>query len=487
MLRKRIPERYRSVSGRAGDTIKFSTGTADRKQAERKLPELLMKWVDLQAEWDRKLSVVTLTPERAEEIAAGWAAWIAGGAVLETDGVPAKVFKQYVWGEATPEDHARRMARLEHHVEEALRLSDVAVTPETRPVLLHTMSNVVWMAYEQYDLAKQPGPLEIIRRHLPFVDAAPPPKAAAVPLDGLLDGWQAVASVKPRVVGETQYIVRMLRTFLRHDDAAQIGRDDLIRWRTATIAEGRSNDTWNNRLSMVRQVFARAVADGKLTADPTDGLRLPKGRASSWLPYSDGEAARILTAARVETRPSLRWAPWIMAFTGMRVAEVLQLTGGDVREEAGIHYVSVNEDEPGKSVKNSERRNVPLHSALLAEGFLTYAQTIAPTAPLFPDKALDRHGQRGGRGWNLVGKWVRKSVGIDDVRKAPNHSWRHRIEDELRVVECPEDVRDAILGHARKTTGRIYGVRGEALKRLHRYLSLVPVPPGIEAVRLPAA
>jgi integrase len=130
-------------------------------------------------------------------------------------------------------------------------------------------------------------------------------------------------------------------------------------------------------------VFARAVADGKLTADPTDGLRLPKGRASSWLPYSDGEAARILTAARVETRPSLRWAPWIMAFTGMRVAEVLQLTGGDVREEAGIHYVSVNEDEPGKSVKNSERRNVPLHSALLAEGFLTYAQTIAPTAPLF--------------------------------------------------------------------------------------------------------
>jgi integrase len=111
-------------------------------------------------------------------------------------------------------------------------------------------------------------------------------------------------------------------------------------------------------------------------------------------------------------------------------------------------------------------------------GFLDYARTIAADAPLFPDKKLDAFGQRGGRGWNLVGKWVR-NVGITDPRKAPNHSFRHRMEDELRAVETPEDVRDAILGHARKTTGRVYGLRGEALKRLHRYLSLVPIPPGV--------
>jgi hypothetical protein len=117
-----------------------------------------------------------------------------------------------------------------------------------------------------------------------------------------------------------------------------------------------------------------------------------------------------------------------------------------------------------------------MHPALIDEGFLDYAQTIAADAPLFPDKRLDAFGQRGGRGWNAVGTWVRETVGITDERKAPNHSWRHRIEDELRTIECPEDARDAILGHARKT---IYGVRGEALKRLDRYLSLVPVPRGL--------
>ena len=78
-----------------------------------------------------------------------------------------------------------------------------------------------------------------------------------------------------------------------------------------------------------------------------------------------------------------------------------------------------------------------------------------------------------------MGKWVRDTVGINDPQKAPNHSWRHRVEDELRAAEVAEDARDAIVGHARKTTGRSYGVRGEALTRLHRELSKLPVPAGV--------
>jgi hypothetical protein len=49
----------------------------------------------------------------------------------------------------------------------------------------------------------------------------------------------------------------------------------------------------------------------------------------------------------------------------------------------------------------------------------------------------------------------------------------------MRALEAPEDVRDAILGHMRKTMGRNYGIRGEALSRLKRYLDKVPVPPGL--------
>ena len=71
---------------------------------------------------------------------------------------------------------------------------------------------------------------------------------------------------------------------------------------------------------------------------------------------------------------------------------------------------------------------------------------------------------------------MRDTVGINDTGKAPNQSWRHRMEDELRAVEVPEDVRDTILGHTRKTTGRHHGVRGEALARLHRQLTRTRTP-----------
>lgn len=305
------------------------------------------------------------------------------------------------------------------------------------------------------------------------------PKGAPVSLRGLFDSWKAVAVVKPRTAAETDYAVANLAEFLGHEDAMNITRDDMARWRDAMKAEGRSNNTWNNRLSLVRQIMEYGVKERTIATNPADGLRLRKNKPRSPLPYSNDDAARILIAARLETRPSLRWCHWIMAFTGMRAAESMQLHGGDIRQDSGVWFFDINEDAADKSVKTANRRRVPIHTALVAEGFLAYAQTFAADAPLFPDKPLDKFGSRGGRAWNVIGKWVRNTVGITDPQKAPDHSWRHRVEDELRAVEAPEEVRDAIIGHTRKTTGGLYGVRGEALKRLDRFLSLLPVPEGV--------
>ena len=37
-----------------------------------------------------------------------------------------------------------------------------------------------------------------------------------------------------------------------------------------------------------------------------------------------------------------------------------------------------------------------------------------------------------------------------DETKAPDHAWRHRLEDCLRAAEVPEDARDAITGTRKK-------------------------------------
>jgi integrase len=493
-LRKRIPQQYRAVSGRVGEAVKISTGTTDPHEAARVWPDVLRRYAEMEAAWERRLHVVSATPETAAQITATWAAWIAGGAPLEMGEETSDVFEpRSLPEERTPERLARMWDRVEAHADEAVRVAGVEIAPETRPVLLAAMLPVVEGAYLQADLhgmglQGHPAvrPFDEIRATLPAVAGTPPPTPPqAVPVVRLADifaDWKLVATVKPRAIDDTRYIIDMLTTFLGHDDAARITAEDLIAWRTATKAAKLSNNTWNNRLSHVGQVFAHALTERSIKTNPvTNELRLKKSRGAARLPFTDEDALAILRASRKETRASLRWTHWIMAFTGMRVGEAMQLTRGDVREEGGIHYLSVHEDDVGKTVKSSERRNVPVHPALIREGFLAYVDTLPADGPVFPDKRPDKYGNRGGRAWNVVGKWVRKVVGITDPRKVPDHAWRHRVEDDLRAAEVGEDMRDAVVGHARKTVGRQYGIRGEALRRLHEAVSRIPEPAGLFA------
>lgn len=288
-----------------------------------------------------------------------------------------------------------------------------------------------------------------------------------------------MATVKPRTASDARYHWDDLRRFLGHDDAGRVTAADIRNWRDDCKARGQglNNNTVNARFGAVRQVFARAEADGLIPLNPAEAkLRLPKQQAAPRSPYSLEEAKRILEASRSEPRASRRWAHWVMAFSGARVGEVLQLMGRDVRQEDGIWFMEISPGDATATVKNGQLRRVPLHPALIAEGFVTFAQGIAPDAPLFPDKALGKHGKRGERAWQVVGRWVREVVGITDKAKAPNHSWRHYFEDALRDAEVPSDERDAIIGHAQKTMGRQYGVKGEALRRLARAVEKVPSP-----------
>jgi hypothetical protein len=57
----------------------------------------------------------------------------------------------------------------------------------------------------------------------------------------------------------------------------------------------------------------------------------------------------------------------------------------------------------------------------------------------------------------------------------------------MRAAEVHEYARDAILGLARKTIGKQYGVRGEALATLNRFVSTIPVPLGLSPPEVPQA
>jgi integrase len=119
--------------------------------------------------------------------------------------------------------------------------------------------------------------------------------------------------------------------------------------------------------------------------------------------------------------------------------------GKDLHQIDGGWYVAIGLDRQSAKT-GSSRRRVPLHRALIAEGFLAYAQTKGGNERLFSSWAGDN-----------VSKCMRGTVGITDEKKGPSHSWRHRFEDEGRAAGIEEDIRDALSGHRNARIGREYG------------------------------
>jgi hypothetical protein len=127
-------------------------------------------------------------------------------------------------------------------------------------------------------------------------------------------------------------------------------------------------------------------------------------------------------------------------------------------------------------------RDAPLHSALLADGFLDYREGIITEyghGPLFPEIGLDAYGRRNGVS-SPISKWLRNVVGIRDPKK-PFHSHRHMATSFPRNTRLPdgspavkEDVERYLLGHAGKGAHAGYGKQW--IETLKAAIEIIPNP-----------
>ncbi|MPZ29987.1 MAG: tyrosine-type recombinase/integrase [Rhodospirillales bacterium] len=307
------------------------------------------------------------------------------------------------------------------------------------------------------------------------------PRVAIAPLGaaitGLIETW-AKGRENPRQRTRERFARRLeqFSAFLKHDDAMAVTSKDLRRWRDHLRNEGRTAKTVNEDcVAAVTTVFRAASAEEVLPTYPFHdykALREDKTKENARRPYTEEEARRLLTCARLRT-DALRWLPWLMAYTGARIGEVAQLRKEDVRTEHGIKVLRITGGtEKGHEVKTgSSRRDVPLHRAVIDEGFLKYVGG-AKEGPLFSDLPPGRLGKRGDAASTEYRRWARGVVGITDKR-AVAHSWRHRMEDQLREIEAPEEVAAAITGRTRQGSRAGYG-KGPSLALQARWLAKIP-------------
>jgi integrase len=217
-----------------------------------------------------------------------------------------------------------------------------------------------------------------------------------------------------------------------------------------------SQKTVAGHLDDLRTIFRFGAKNKKIPADPLADVTFKPKRDphKKRLPFSADDRTLILKEAR-GADPLIRWTAWVGAFSGMRLGEIVDAHTRDVMQLEGHWVFRIGVEHRETSIKTeTSLRDVPIHSAVIREGFLDYVGALG-SGPLFPMITPDRHGKRSDNASAIVNPWMR-SIGITDPRKT-FHSHRHTVKTLLRGQRVPEDVNDHITGHANEKVGRSYG------------------------------
>ncbi len=313
---------------------------------------------------------------------------------------------------------------------------------------------------------------------LPTAAPAPSERRKALTFDDALKLWTLERRPRDKTQYEWRRVMNEFAAFVGHRQADRLTPDDFIRWKQALLEAGRSTKTIRDaKLAPMRAILQVAVENRRLSDNPAEKVTVTvkKVAAEARRDFTEEEAVTVLKAAALEKKPVLRWVPWLCAYSGARVSEVCQLRREDVYQQEGIWVMRFSAEAGDLKTANSERI-VPLHAALIASGFLTFADKTK-TGPLFADVKPDVFGRRGGNGLKVIGRWVR-DLGLTDPRLAPNHSWRHRFKTMGRRYDLRLDIVDAMVGHAPNKVGDRYGAHPVTamLREMEKIPSLVLEP-----------
>jgi integrase len=322
----------------------------------------------------------------------------------------------------------------------------------------------------------------------PVANRFPEWKAARqdkVSLVGLVEDWWREAKVAGRQVSTYESYrasFERLRVFVKHDDAATITPSDIVRFKDHRVGQGVSIKTVSDSdLAAMRSVFGWAVRNLKLPSNPAADVRMVRAtpmrtRAKSLTPE---ETAAILNhslrADRGKERPKTyaakRWVPWLCAYSGARLGEMVQLRKQDLRRD-GDGWVLTITPEAGR-VKDKEVREVVVHEHLVALGSPAFVEASA-SGHLFLNSSPGKDSRGVWRSVkNRVTEFVREVVTDPAVR--PNHGWRHLFKTLGREAGIEDSVLDAICGHKPQTVGGSYGsvtlkAQREAMAKFPRFM-----------------
>lgn len=482
-FRKVVPAALREILGQT--EFRISLGTKDLKEAKRLYPDAARQIDGKLAAAERMLALdggppIMLTHKDAVALAGEWyrtesarheaepgdaIAWSVKRDELIIDG------KQGDWGDIAAAGWRNKIAP---EVDELLLAKGLRIDAASRERLEEQLGQrkiqlcKIMMARADGNYTADP-----VVSELPKWQPTAQKNGETLPFSKLIEGWKLERNPEPRTVDDFTRQLNRLADHLGHSDALRVTEDDAVSWKENLLSSGRSLKSTRNHLHAAKAVFGWGKENRKVTINPFLGVRVSRRvkaadqrRRKS---YSDDEARLILRAARRE-QGAKRWVPFLLAYSGARLDEMCGISKSDVVQVDGVWCVDL---KPGRKLKNVHSiRKIPLHRAVIAEGFLKFVKS-RPDGALFTDLTPDRYGRRGGNGTKIISRWVR-SLGIENPDIAPNHSWRHRIKDLFRRHGVAWDVGEAVCGRVRGGEGDNYGSEGYPVSVLAEAIEKLP-------------
>lgn len=207
-----------------------------------------------------------------------------------------------------------------------------------------------------------------------------------------------------------------------------------------------------------------------------EGEKLSKLFSSPVWSGCSSESRRSKPGARV-IRDDKYWLPLLGLYHGNRLEEFAQLRREDIKCSNGIWYFDIH-DGGERQIKNEQsRRRVPVHPAVLAMGFMDYAEKTAPNASDMVFSELRPGGPDKKYGFYFTKWWTtyRRDIGLYEKR-LDYHSFRHGVTTKLYAAGVSEAIVDELTGHEGQGTSRVVYKKEMPLRVLADAISKIEWP-----------
>ena len=152
----------------------------------------------------------------------------------------------------------------------------------------------------------------------------------------------------------------------------------------------------------------------------------------------------------------------------MRLGEATGLLKSDIILDTDIPHINLQPHSWRRLKTKASERQIPLVGlSLWAAQKIKDQQSDNPFA--FP-RYCNELGCNANSASSALNKWMKESTGNGYVL----HSFRHRMRDRLRNVECPSEIIDQIGGWTRESIGEGYGV-GHSLELKFKWMKKIIV------------